>query len=891
MGSIATSSMLVCVVSGVFLAVPYKISEPLDSISLMLIDNPAAVFIRNLHFWSAQFFLIFSILHLIDHFIQKTEYNVSGGIWLRLTLSLPALFFVMISGFILKGDADAYSAFRILTSLIDRIPLAGNLLRSTLLGSENNLELVYVHHIATATIILFIIIYEHAGRIWPGSKGFIILLFILLILSYFLHAPFGRDTGKGPWYFIGFQEILHWSAHPGWTWILLALMLVLIWALPRSGVNLNIILKKLLLAILFLYIGMTIAGAFFRGEIWQWEWPWLAREKPGIGIIIHPLPTNVPEDEGFTGAIPLISGKREGCVLCHDNVQGLGKAHDPSAIGCYSCHGGNPYTLEKKLAHYEMRLIPGNLSDAMQSCGIVSCHPDIPGRVDKSIMTTMSGVVTVDRFVFGETDSLSALAHIKNIGYSAADQHLRDLCANCHLGHPKTEWGPVTQLSRGGGCNACHLNYSDSALATLSQAEAWGNSGVLHHPRLSLDITDGHCFGCHSRSGRIATNYEGWHETLLDKETIPHEGKFRVLEDERVFEFVKDDVHHQVGMSCIDCHTSYELMGDGKLYAHKEEQVKIRCEDCHFLEQPDLLGYQDLDAESKKIISQRNWQMENTRFIVGSESGLPMVNAWIDSNGQAFMKIKLRDTLFALKSPLPVCSGGKSHRSLSCESCHSAWVPQCIGCHNTFDPELKGFDLLEYKEKKGGWVEHVGKFLADRPVLGNVDDAIGGKQVRTFTPGMIISIDKSGFEEVDKEQLQIFSRLYAPVSAHTTAREGRSCKSCHLDPLAIGYGRGELVYNVSSGRGKWIFRNRFALNEHDQLPEDAWIKFLSEPAEVAATRDNARPFNLQEQKAILKVGACLVCHTENSAVMKESLTDFQALLKKVSNRCVLPAWE
>ncbi len=211
MGGIATSSMLVCVVSGIFLAIPYKITSPLDSISLMLLDNPAAAFIRNIHFWSAQFLLVFTLLHLIDHFIQKSEYNVSHGIWLRLTLSLPVLLFVMISGFILKGDADAFSAFRILSSLFEKIPIIGNLLGSTLLGNENSLELVYVHHIATATIILFIILFEHTRKIWPTPTGFIILLFIFLLLSYFLHAPLGQETGKGPWYFIGFQEILHWS--------------------------------------------------------------------------------------------------------------------------------------------------------------------------------------------------------------------------------------------------------------------------------------------------------------------------------------------------------------------------------------------------------------------------------------------------------------------------------------------------------------------------------------------------------------------------------------------------------------------------------------------------------------------------------------------------------
>ena len=32
------------------------------------------------------------------------------------------------------------------------------------------------------------------------------------------------------------------------------------------------------------------------------------------------------------------------------------------------------------------------------------------------------------------------------------------------------------------------------------------------HPGLDLKTTDDHCFGCHSRSGRIGASYAGWHE-------------------------------------------------------------------------------------------------------------------------------------------------------------------------------------------------------------------------------------------------------------------------------------------------------------------------------------------------------------------------------------------
>jgi len=891
MGGIATSSMLVCAVSGVFLAIPFHIKEPLDSISLMLLDNPAAAYIRNIHFWSAQFFLVFTILHLIDHFIQNTEYNVSRGIWLRLTLSLPVLFFVMISGFILKGDADAFSAFRILSSLIEKIPLIGDLLRSTLLGSENNLELVYMHHIATATIILFIVLYEHSRIIWPAPTGFIILLFIFLILSFFVHAPLGQDTGKGPWYFIGLQEILYWSSHPGWIWILLLATLAVIWVLPKTGENLNLRLKNLLLILLILYSFTTITGAFFRGENWRWKRHWSLNAFTGNVISFHPLTLKLAEGFDFQETIPVINRHREGCLICHNNVTGLEDAHNPAALGCLSCHGGNPFTLDKKLAHKGMILIPGNLVDAQKSCGTASCHPEISRRIPNSIMSTMSGVVTVDRYVFGENNSLSAIAHIKDIGYTAADQHLRDLCANCHLGNPKTEPGHVTQLSRGGACNACHLNYSDSAIVSLTQAKSRLKSGVFYHPQLNLAVSNDHCFGCHSRSGRISLNYEGWHETLLEKENIPEEGKYRVLEDERVLEYIRDDVHHQKGMTCIDCHTSYELMGDGNLYAHKEQQVKIRCEDCHFMKSPETKLYQDLDAESKKIITLRKWELEDNNFIIDHKSGLALINAWIDRSGKAVLRVKSMDTLLSLNSPAPVCSGGKAHQSLSCESCHTSWVPQCVGCHNSFDLKVKGFDMLEYKEKMGTWVEHVGRFMADQPALGIIDGKDGPKQVMTFTPGMVLTIDKSSFKDNEEPSPYLFHRFYAPISAHTTVREGRTCISCHLNPLAVGYGRGELVYEITGNKGKWVFRNKFALNTLDKLPEDAWIGFLSERTGISATRNNARPFNLEEQKAILTAGACLTCHAEDSDVMKRSLMDFPALLKNISSKCILPVWD
>jgi len=120
---------------------------------------------------------------------------------------------------------------------------------------------------------------------------------------------------------------------------------------------------------------------------------------------------------------------------CHENVSGFSPSHNPGAIGCTSCHFGNPFTLDANKAHKGMILIPGNLSNASLSCGTTACHPEIVERINKSLMSTNSGIVSVDRFVFGENVSPDVPSHIKNLGHSAADKHLRDLCANCHLGN------------------------------------------------------------------------------------------------------------------------------------------------------------------------------------------------------------------------------------------------------------------------------------------------------------------------------------------------------------------------------------------------------------------------------------------------------------------------
>ncbi|RLG29039.1 hypothetical protein DRN98_08810, partial [Methanosarcinales archaeon] len=161
--------------------------------------------------------------------------------------------------------------------------------------------------------------------------------------------------------------------------------------------------------------------------------------------------------------LPKILGHREGCLICHLPMNGFEKAHDPKAIGCASCHLGNTLTMDKAQAHRGMVLVPGNLAQAKRTCGTSRCHSLLSGRVMGTLMATGRGMVAVDRFVFGETDFPNGEGNLSELGSSPADDHLRKLCASCHLGKNKDNPMPIDSLSRGGGCTACHLKYSPEA--------------------------------------------------------------------------------------------------------------------------------------------------------------------------------------------------------------------------------------------------------------------------------------------------------------------------------------------------------------------------------------------------------------------------------------------
>jgi hypothetical protein len=640
------------------------------------------------------------------------------------------------------------------------------------------------------------------------------------------------------------------------------------------------------------YVILTAVGVGFRGKGWKLESPRAVWADQAHFISARAY---IPADTALLAkTVPIVGGQREGCLACHQGMTGFVAAHEPGTLGCAACHLGNPFALNKTLAHAGMTLTPGNFSVVNRTCGASNCHGDVESRVRGSLMNTMSGVVSVDKFVFGENTDLDAHFDVAVLKHSPADTHLRGLCASCHLGQDKPQPGPIDESSRGGGCSACHLSYDPAASAELQHRG--GSSAPRHHPDISIHVHQQACFGCHSRSGRIATNYEGWHETPMDEATAQTKpgwpARFRLLADGRVFEKHPADVHFEKGMTCIDCHLASEVMSDGAAHAHERDAVKISCADCHAPGATPAKGFSQLDAETQQIAAMRKLNDPGRRFVVSQSGSADYANVFLGNDGRPQVALIESAKVLEAKPAAAVCArSGSTHERLECGACHTAWAPQCLSCHTSFDPKEQGWDHLAGKFVNGAWQEQVGDYQSDAPPLG-IAVSVGpqGKReerIATFVPGMILNLKApSGQAKSGSE----FHRFFAPASPHTTLAQSRDCRSCHMNPAALGYGRGQLKYEVKGGAGKWLFTPTYERSAQDGLPMDAWIGFLQEPGIGTTTRKGARPFTLQEQRSILLVGACLECHNQKDRRIAATFADFKNYRAALSPQCRLPDW-
>ncbi|MBU4296835.1 MAG: amino acid ABC transporter substrate-binding protein [Desulfobulbaceae bacterium] len=530
------------------------------------------------------------------------------------------------------------------------------------------------------------------------------------------------------------------------------------------------------------------------------------------------------------------SGRVEMCLSCH-KTEKLDAAHDRLVVGCSPCHLGDFLAIDKEKAHQGIVKNPGDLRVVEKTCGIEGCHAADVKKVKNSLMATNRGILATLLYYWGEAPDQNGDYSVEKLiasgQTSLALDYFRKLCGTCHLWKQKGDL-PGFFGEKGGGCTACHFIRDENLSAEAADKV---------HPLIIKKIPINNCIRCHNRSGRIGISYTGVYES--ENYGTPYkkgEMSEKKLPGDRYYLNLPADIHYLQGMSCIDCHTRNEIMGDGTNYAHYEQQLEISCGTCHV-----------------------STSLQQAGQVPGTTRKNEKLNNIIDEGEAWFINNKINGKKHPLRPPKAGVCDFASHKRVGCEACHSTWVPQCYGCHVKRDMTETHLDKLTMEETPGWWNEGRSYLRYERPML-----AMWNDKVVIVTPGcqdIVTLINKAG-----KPDRQFNTLTMAAINPHTTQTRGRECVDCHTSTKVLGLGEGK----AWKENGTWHFAGTdqgLATETGQTPPLDGYVT-IDGVALQKSSRPEVRPFNKEELARILRIGLCLECHPKyTDAAYKNYSTD------------------
>jgi quinol-cytochrome oxidoreductase complex cytochrome b subunit len=287
---------------------------------------------RNLHRWAAEAMVVGVALHMCRVFYTGAykpprEFNwVLGVSLLVLTLALS------FTGYLLPWDQLSFWAVTVGTNIVSYAPVLGPKLRYVLLGGEtvgsDALLRFYTLHVIAVPAVTALIVNYHIWRVikdgglaHPSENRradgepvgqpqksdsvvttfpqvvyiellvFLVLMVALLVASLLFNAPLEEEANpltpsnpsKAPWYFLGLQELVGYSAFWGGVGVPTVLMIYLL-VLPYfdrrpAGIGVWFARERMVMIgvwtlILIGILVTTALGIYFRGPNWNFYWPW-----------------------------------------------------------------------------------------------------------------------------------------------------------------------------------------------------------------------------------------------------------------------------------------------------------------------------------------------------------------------------------------------------------------------------------------------------------------------------------------------------------------------------------------------------------------------------------------------------------------------------------------
>ncbi len=323
-------------ITGVYLMFYYEPSTTGAYGRILDIDYVVAFgqLMRNLHRWGGEAMVAAVALHMCRVFYTGAykpprEFNwILGVMLLFLTLALS------FTGYLLPWDQLSFWAVTVGTNIAGYAPLVGPKLRYLLLGgnavgSDALLRFYALHVIAIPCFAALLINYhiwrvikdgglahpnenrgpaEAKAAIVPRSDVvvqtfptvlyvelavFLVLMAALMATSLLFNAPLEQQANplqpnnpaKAPWYFLGLQEMVSYSAFWGGVIVpvLLTAFLVALPYVDRTPKGIGVWFARertpIVVAwtlILTLIVVTTTIGIFCRGPNWKFYWPWQA---------------------------------------------------------------------------------------------------------------------------------------------------------------------------------------------------------------------------------------------------------------------------------------------------------------------------------------------------------------------------------------------------------------------------------------------------------------------------------------------------------------------------------------------------------------------------------------------------------------------------------------
>jgi quinol-cytochrome oxidoreductase complex cytochrome b subunit len=335
---------LILIVTGLLLMLYYtpSVEHAYSSVKDIVFVVTGGRILRNLHRWAAQAMVVLAFLHMMRVFFTGTylkgralNWGIGVAMWL-LTLLL------CFSGYLLPWDQLAYWAITIgsniaasareltdalgVTHLLD----PGGWVKKLLIGDEvvgqEALTRFYMLHIIFLPLVLLVLLGLHIWRIrkdggigrpqgkepphihaWPtafwAELGILMIICgVLMAAAFFFDAPLREQANpllpenpaKSPWYFLGLQELVSYSAFAGGVVIPLLFIGFLvsiplrdrehqfsgIWFSGATG-------KKIVIRSLLFSLAVT-GGTVLLNVRWGWLGDWIPGVPQLLVIVFNP---------------------------------------------------------------------------------------------------------------------------------------------------------------------------------------------------------------------------------------------------------------------------------------------------------------------------------------------------------------------------------------------------------------------------------------------------------------------------------------------------------------------------------------------------------------------------------------------------------------------------